>query len=137
MNDVELLLKEEMKIPVKVQGEEIKVGRLSFLQVTKVMKELGRIFIANSAKFKNIKADGANNIEDIISILEQFDENEIVKLISIVIRKDVSFCSKLSAVEVSEIIRATIEINYDEFQATLKNWKGTARKIKIENQEKK
>jgi hypothetical protein len=131
-NDLEVLEKESIQKEFTIQGRKILIGKLSFIQVTKGMKALAKIFLKDSARFSQLKADGANNKEDIISIIDKFDETELLEFISIITKQDKEFCAELGLKEVSDILETVIEFNLQDIQDILKNWQRTVSKFKSE-----
>lgn len=123
--DAEVLAGEHEKKEIKIQGETFQIGKLKYRQILKLTKAITKMFIRNLKRFKELKADGKNVLEDIVNILDILDESEITDILCIVLEKDIDFCIKLTGVEVSELSRVLYEYNYDDIAGTLKNWQRT------------
>ena len=133
-NDTEILTKEFETVDIKAHGEVLKIGRISFVKLIKLMKFVAALFLKNADRFTKIDKSGANAYQDIMSIMTVLDETEMLQAVSIITDKPVEFCQELSFDEVSEIVRLTVEYNYDDISATLKKWQGTAGKLKAKQQ---
>ena len=129
-NDTEVLLKEFEAVEIEANGEKIKIGRVSFVKLMKLTKFAAALFLKNAERFKNIDRTGANAYQDIMNIMQALDENELVEFISILVDKPSDFCRELPFTTVSEIVRVSVEANYDDIRATIKKWQGTAGKLK-------
>ena len=130
-SDTDVLIKEFDTVKVKAGGEVLDIGRISFIRLMKLMKLVAAMFLKNSDRFKNISAKGTTAYEDVMNVLQVLDENEVLEFESLLADRPIDFCKKLTFSEVSEIIRVSIDLNYDDVKATLKNWEGTIEKLKI------
>jgi hypothetical protein len=123
--DAEVLAQEKEKTEIKIQGEIFQIGKLKYRQILKLTKAITKMFIRNIKRFRELKADGKNILEDIMNIMDILDESEITDILCIILEKDMGFCSDLTACELSELSRILYEYNYDDIAGTLKNWQRT------------
>jgi len=136
MNDLQIVIQEQDKTFITIQNEKFEIGRLSYLQIIKLTKVIGLMFAKNVERFQKLDTSKETIMQDIFGILEVLDEDEMSSIISIILKKDKEFCKKLSAIEISELLRIVIEYNYTDFSVTVKNWQRTIKGITVKKEEK-
>lgn len=120
-NVVETLLQEEEKSKIIINGKEFKVGKLKLKTVLKLSNIIAKFCVKQSNKFKNFK-QGETNTDDLISFFELFDENELAKVISILVdTEDIEFCKEIDFESFTDLIIAVCEHN--DFNKILGNIK--------------
>lgn len=129
MNDFSVIEQEIVKKKFIVNGKEVQLGKLSFIQVSRIIKALAKIFVRNSERFTGLK-QGETNRDDILNIIDKFDEAEILELLAIITKLEVKDCQELDFVVVANILETVIEFNLQDFQDILKNWQGIVSKLK-------
>lgn len=124
MNETDVLVTEFEKKKVIINGKQFEIGKLSILQISKLIKSISKIILKGVERFKSIDTTQKNIFNDLMIIFEVLDTDEISEVISIVLNTDAEFCKNISAEDLTEIIAVVCEQN--DFRKILKNVKRTA-----------
>lgn len=124
MNETDILLAEFQKKKLVINGREFEIGKLSIKQILQLTKSVSKILLKSAERFKSVDTAGHNMFDDIMSIFEILDIDEIALVLSTALDTDIEFCKTISAEDVTEIIAVVCEQN--DFSKILKNVQRTA-----------
>jgi hypothetical protein len=119
----EILLNETVEI--KLKDRKYNIGKLTLKQVLQLSKFLTKALIANKNKMVQLKersVGSSTNADDIMTILDILEENDVVRFFSIILKEnDHSWLEEnLGLEETIEIITALCECN--NFESIKKNF---------------
>jgi len=119
---IDLLIEEENRI-VEISGKRIKLDKLSYGQIIKIIRILGSVLSQITDKMKELKDKKSDDkFSEIKIILDLLDEKQITELLSIILKtNNIEKINKLSTKIVVELFVFIIE---NDLKETLKNLQG-------------
>ncbi len=106
---------------VRIKDKYYKVGELSLKQTIQLSREIIRIIVKFSKTDLKALEGGKSNIEDLLSFFSFLNENEIARIIGIIIKEEnIKFLEENLSLNIStEILAIVCEKN--DFSAIVKN----------------
>jgi len=126
---IDILIDETKSIDIVAFGEKLTLKKLSLKQVLQLTKILGKIFTKYSEQVKSLKMNNKSNSQDVLELFGIIDESEVSEIIAILIAREPSSCIGFSFKEITDIISAVIDLNYDDFSGILKNFQRISSKL--------
>ncbi len=120
-------------IPVKIDGRDYSVGKLTAIQIIRLTRELIKVVVKMSEQDKSKLTSGNTNIDDILTFFGFLEEQQLTRVIEIVLKeKDVRLEGDILIEDLMNIVNAFLDSN--DIGKIWGNVQQVAKKVKSQTQ---